>query len=264
MNLIHQLQENPVNFLIGVLYSMPAVLIALTLHELSHGYVALKCGDPTAKMLGRLSFNPLRHLNLFGTLCMLFFGVGWANPVPVNPRNYKHFKRDDILVSVAGIVTNLLLYVFCVFTSCVIIRIMFPGELFEKEMGSFFLKNGGVGYYVLQMGQENVSIDVFTVLGAKHMWLQYVLRFLSVFGTCNLSLALFNLLPIPPLDGYRLMNNVLFRHRIRIPQKIMQFVIIGVLVLNYATGWIGTVITYVMNGAQSAVLFILLPLFGMM
>ena len=93
-----------------VLVSVIPALVCITLHELAHGYVALRCGDPTAQMMGRLSFNPLRHLNLFGTICMFLFGVGWANPVPVNPRNFRSFRRDDFLVSIAGIVTNLLLY----------------------------------------------------------------------------------------------------------------------------------------------------------
>jgi len=263
LGLLSQLQENPIGFLIGFLYAAPAVLIALTLHELSHGYVALRCGDPTALMMGRLSFNPLRHLNLFGTVCMFLFGVGWANPVPVNPRNYKNFRRDDFLVSVAGIVTNLLLHIISVILSCALIRIMFPGEMFEREMGSFFLKNGGLGYYFLQVGKENVGMDLFAVLGAKHAWMEHILRFLSNFAACNLSLALFNLLPIPPLDGYRLFNNILFKNRIRIPERVMQILIIALLVANYATGFVGKLLSGVVNAVQSGILFVILPLFGM-
>ncbi|MBR6525568.1 MAG: site-2 protease family protein [Clostridia bacterium] len=263
MGLFAQLQENPVGFLIGFLYAAPAVLIALTLHELSHGYVALRCGDPTAQMMGRLTFNPLRHLNLFGTICMFLFGVGWANPVPVNPRNFRNFRRDDFLVSIAGIATNLLLYIFSVIISSTIIRIMFTGEVFTPELGSFFLSSDGMGYHYLQAGQENVGFDLFQILGGKQLWLQHVLRFLTNFGICNLSLALFNLLPFPPLDGYRLFNNILFKNRIRIPYRVMQFLIIGLLVVNYATNWIGKIISSVVYAVQSGILFVILPLFGM-
>ena len=89
LSILSQLQSDPVSTLIALLYRVPAVLIALTLHELAHGYVALRCGDPTAQMMGRLSFNPLRHLDPVGTAFMLLFGFGWARPVPVNPRNFK-------------------------------------------------------------------------------------------------------------------------------------------------------------------------------
>ena len=86
-----------------------AVLSALILHEVAHGLVALWCGDPSAKFAGRLSLNPARHLDGLGTLCFLLFGFGWAVPVPVNPANFKHRKRGALLVSLSGIVANLLL-----------------------------------------------------------------------------------------------------------------------------------------------------------
>ena len=111
MNILSQLMDETTRLsaVIALLYRVPAVLIALTLHELAHGYVALRCGDPTAQMLGRLTFNPLRHLDPIGTLFMFLFGFGWARPVPVNPRNFKRFRRDDFLVSAAGVTVNFLL-----------------------------------------------------------------------------------------------------------------------------------------------------------
>lgn len=86
-----------------------AVLSALILHEVAHGLVALWCGDPSAKYAGRLSLNPAKHLDGFGTVCFLLFGFGWAMPVPINPQNFKNPKRGCILVSLAGITVNLLL-----------------------------------------------------------------------------------------------------------------------------------------------------------
>ena len=86
-----------------------AVLSALILHEVAHGLVALWCGDPSAKFAGRLSLNPAKHLDGFGTLCFLLFGFGWATPVPINSLNFKHRKTGCILVSLAGIAVNLVL-----------------------------------------------------------------------------------------------------------------------------------------------------------
>ena len=125
MGILSGLQSDPQGTLILLLYRIPAILIALTLHELAHGYVALRCGDPTAQMMGRLSFNPLRHLDPIGTLFMLLFGFGWARPVPVNPRNFKNFRRDDLLVSIAGVVTN-----FCLFFLSMLIMVLTTTLLF--------------------------------------------------------------------------------------------------------------------------------------
>ncbi|MEG1711206.1 MAG: site-2 protease family protein [Clostridia bacterium] len=86
-----------------------AILSALILHEIAHGFVAYKCGDNTAKSLGRLSLNPLKHLDLFGTICMLIVGFGWAKPVPINPYNFRNGRKGMFLVSIAGVTTNILL-----------------------------------------------------------------------------------------------------------------------------------------------------------
>ena len=88
--------------------SAPVFLWALTIHEFAHAWVAHKCGDDTALYEGRVSLNPLVHLDPIGTLCMLFVGFGWAKPVPVNPYNFRNYRRDDILVSLAGVTANLL------------------------------------------------------------------------------------------------------------------------------------------------------------
>ena len=97
-----------VDYLISLLYSIPAVLIALCFHEYAHAWMANKLGDPTAKNMGRMTIDPTKHLDLIGTICMLLFRFGWAKPVPINPRNFKKPKRDEILVSVSGVAMNLL------------------------------------------------------------------------------------------------------------------------------------------------------------
>lgn len=101
---IAQIIQNPLQ----LLYTLPAIIIGLTVHEWAHAYAAYRLGDHTAYNLGRMTLNPLAHFDLFGFLCLLLVGFGWAKPVPINPRNFKHFKRDDIIVSLAGITMNLL------------------------------------------------------------------------------------------------------------------------------------------------------------
>ena len=138
-NLISQLRSDPVAALASMLISIPAILIALTLHEIAHGYVAKRCGDPTAEMLGRLSLNPLHHLDPIGTLCMLIFGFGWAKPVPINPRNFKNYRRDDLLVSLAGITVNLLLFFFATLLMTGLNQIIFTEKALQTYGASTFL-----------------------------------------------------------------------------------------------------------------------------
>ena len=166
---IQQLQTDPVNFLITMAYTWGVILFSLILHECAHGYVALRCGDPTAKLMGRLSLNPLRHLDLWGTLMILTVGIGYAKPVPVNTRNLRNYKRDTILVSLAGPLSNFLM------------AILYAG-IFRVCM---------------------LFIDDTYVL----FWLWVVL--IQIIVSVNISLMVFNLLPVPPLDGSRLWSSLL-------------------------------------------------------
>lgn len=158
------------------LYSALAALIALTVHEFSHGYAAYRLGDPTAKAMGRLSLNPLRHLDPIGALCLVFFHFGWAKPVPINPNNFKKPKRDFALTALAGPASNFLL----AFLSSFFYLLLYT--LFS----SFAFPNAGM----LRVAQN-------------------LLYFLYVFHLVNLGLALFNLFPLPPLDGSRLLGVIL-------------------------------------------------------
>ena len=121
---INDLSADPSGTLITLAYIAVCILFSLILHECAHGWVALKCGDPTAKMLGRLTLNPAKHLDPVGTICMVFLRVGWAKPVPINPRNFRKFRRDYILVSLAGIVTNLLLCLASLIISALLCRLI--------------------------------------------------------------------------------------------------------------------------------------------
>ncbi len=162
--------------LISLLLSLPCVLIAITFHEVAHGYAAYRAGDPTARNFGRLTLNPLKHFDLLGTLSMLFLGFGWARPVPINTRHFKKPRRDMALVALAGPLTNLALG----FAGMLIYRITLA--IMESATAS----------------AANTSSFAYTV-GAV------ALTFFSLFAQLNISLAVFNLLPVPPLDGSRLM-----------------------------------------------------------
>jgi len=96
------------DFLLGRLLYLPGILLGISVHECSHGYAAVRMGDDTPLMQGRITLNPLRHLDPIGFLCLLVFGFGWANPVQINPRNFRNPRRDDALVSLAGPVSNFL------------------------------------------------------------------------------------------------------------------------------------------------------------
>ena len=101
------------SFLQDAIYLIPAVLLSLSFHEFSHGYVAFKLGDPTAKQAGRLTLNPLAHIDPLGTLCMLIFRFGWAKPVPVNVMYFKDRKKGMAITAAAGPISNLLLAFLC-------------------------------------------------------------------------------------------------------------------------------------------------------
>ena len=153
------------------LYIIPVLIIALTFHEFSHAFIAHKLGDDTAKNKGRMTLNPLKHLDPLGTLMMIFARIGWAKPVPVNALNFKDPKQDMVKVGLAGPVSNLLM----AFVTAFPIQVMM--HIFVTE------------------GLGNVEI-IF-------------LNFLWMFFTVNLYLAVFNLLPIPPLDGSRIFYGLL-------------------------------------------------------
>ena len=147
------LTTDPLGFALYLLYFAVSVLLTLILHEIAHGYVAYRCGDPTAKMLGRLSLDPRKHLDPIGTLCLVFLGFGWAKPVPVNPRNFKgNYRRDDFLVSVAGITVNLTLFILSMALAVALNGLLWKPEVIAANGGAReFLSTSGIGYSVLDM-----------------------------------------------------------------------------------------------------------------
>lgn len=162
-----------------LLIALPVLIFSVVLHEVAHGWVALKQGDPTAAMLGRLSLNPIGHLDPIGSLLvpglLAISGapiLGWARPVPVNPRNFRDYKRGDILVSLAGVAVNFVLAIVFAF---VFVGIVWGQRIFP-DLGTSWALLG-------QMAQYGIAI--------------------------NFVLVLFNLIPIPPLDGSHVLYHLL-------------------------------------------------------
>ena len=214
MHTLNSLMSDPINFLIGKLLTLPAIIIALTVHEICHGYVAYKCGDPTARMTGRLSFNPLRHIDPTGFLLLLFFGFGYAKPVLINPRNFRKPRRDTALVSLAGPLSNLLMAFFAVL-------------IFQL-------------YYV------------FGIPALLSLQTQFALNFTSVvydfllaFCTINLGLFVFNMIPLPPLDGSKILLSILpqkVSYKVRRYEQYSQILLFVLLFLGAFSGFISNAI----------------------
>lgn len=176
------------------IYIVPILVFSVVIHEMAHGWVALKCGDSTARDLGRLTLNPIPHLDLWGSIIIPLFSIlttgrvfiAWAKPVPVDPSNFKNFRRDDSLVTIAGPLSNLIIAFLCVICSILIFHLS----------------------QAIEMNKGSIIFEFFNFL-----W-----KMFSAGIILNVSLAVFNLLPIPPLDGSHLLANILpdeisFRYR---------------------------------------------------
>ena len=182
-----------------LIIKIPVLLFSITIHEYAHGKMAFNCGDPTAYSLGRLTLNPLPHIDPFGALCLFLFNFGWAKPVPINARYFKNIRKDIIQTSLAGPISNLILAI----CAGILIRLVPNAE----------------------------SIKL----------LRYMLFM-------NIGLGLFNLLPIPPLDGYHVLENILPFKRSIGYYKFKQYgpiILIGIIILD----------NFAHTGIFSAILF---------
>lgn len=196
---------------------IPVVLLALTVHEFSHAYTAYRLGDPTAYRYGRCTLNPLAHLDLFGTICIMFAPIGWAKPVPVNPYNFRHPARDNMIVSAAGPISNVLQAI----GFALLIRLLRSPVL------------------------DGVLVDPWPML-------IFALSLIGVLVNCGL--AMFNMLPIYPLDGFHVTRYFLSPENQRSLDATAQygmFIILGLVVLPVFTGGqispLGTIIMYPVN-----------------
>ncbi|WP_138493281.1 site-2 protease family protein [Paenibacillus pinistramenti] len=156
-------------------FILVVILIAFTVHEFAHAYTANKFGDPTAKLLGRVTLNPAAHIDLFGTIMLLILGFGWARPVPVNRDNFSRPRLMGVIVSAVGPLSNLL--------------VAFVGTMIFDVL----LDHGYISMYETSKWNE-----------AAYYFFFYLINL-------NISLFLFNLLPLPPLDGYRIVEDLVPR-----------------------------------------------------
>lgn len=227
-----ELANDPAGTLITLAYVAVCILFSLILHECAHGWVAFKCGDPTAKMLGRLTLNPAKHLDPFGTLCMVFLRVGWAKPVPVNPRNFRHFRRDYILVSLAGIITNLLMCITSLIIAALLCKIIYTPKFLSnnKQYYSDLIDTYHIWAYNISEGNFAHAFAYSDKSQITEIAL-YVQRFFLLLAKMNLGLAIFNLIPIPPLDGYRFLDMFVFKGKLVLDQRISSFISLGFMIM---------------------------------
>jgi Zn-dependent protease len=167
-----------------IILAVPTILIASTVHEYAHGWVAYKLGDPTAKAAGRLTLNPLKHIDPIGAISMVLFRFGWSKPVPINEYNFERREVDTALTALAGPVSNILLALFVGLVNFV----------FKPDPNSIFA------------------------------------LILIVFASINISLAVFNLIPIPPLDGHKIVRALLPKGIRYYWEKLEKFSVIIILI----------------------------------
>lgn len=199
-----------------VIYVFQAIafLFAISVHESAHAFTAWRCGDPTAKMLGRVSLNPIRHIDIMGTIIMpaicLFTGfpvIGWAKPTPVDPRNFAHEIRDDIFTAIAGPISNFLVAILAVIC-LMLISVSSP-------QASFIVKAAMLGY----PGISNSALVPISVLLYQGM-------------VINVLLGVFNLIPVPPLDGSHVVRHMLSERTRDIYDKVGIFGLILLLLVG--------------------------------
>jgi Zn-dependent protease len=216
------------NFLLKLSVMLVPALMAITCHEVSHGYVADKMGDHTARSMGRLTLNPLKHLDIIGTLMVFIVGIGWAKPVPVNFNNLRNPKRDMIWVAIAGPVTNFILAI----ASALILRGLV-----------------GIGDFIFVGVQVNLIIEPILLMLAFSIYI-------------NLLLAIFNLIPVPPLDGGRVVVGLLPYRQAITYSRIEPFGMIIIILLVFFTNIFSYVLSPILDlgihllaGPQSTVVY---------
>lgn len=207
--------------IMSLLIALPAVIIAIGLHEAAHAFMAYKLGDNTAKNMGRLTVNPLKHIDPIGFICLFLFHFGWAKPVPINPNNFKgNKKRGIVLTALAGPVMNII--VAFVFAIILYVVAAFAGN----DAGTFTTTALLMIYYVVVV---------------------------------NVSLAVFNLIPVPPLDGSKIFGGFL-PYKYFYKMEEYQNIITIIMMLLLFTGVLGMIISpvsdFLINIIDSAARFI--------
>ena len=221
-----------------LLIALPIVIVvSLSIHEYAHGLVSYGLGDPTAKNVGRLTLNPIKHLNPIGTLCMLLFGFGWAKPVPVDPRYYKKPKTGMALCGLAGPAINLIIGVRAyIWYNVAVWLAVNPAVLNSIPLIHFI--------------PETVFVTAYL----------FITQLLFIVGYYNVILAVFNLIPIVPLDGLRLLYAFLpdkYYFGLMKHERVIMFVMLALLWIGIFDFFIDTVSTLIAEGIEIIVFGIL-------
>lgn len=255
---LSQFFAEPIAFFDQAIFRVAAVLIGLCCHECGHAYAAYRCGDDTAKRMGRMTLNPLAHLDPFGTLLMFFFGFGYAKPVPVNPWRFRGDRRKcDLAVSLAGITVNIVLFVLFTLLAAVGSLFMWEGEVVEYYGLSMLLN---YRYNAIWEVIEGTAGATFAGLIAMPALIP-VVRLCAYTALINLNLAVFNLLPLPPLDGYHVFNDLILKGKLFLSEKAFRIGMIVVLILSWQ-GVLGRIISAVVYPAQDLVLALVRLIWG--
>lgn len=250
LDVLQTLFSEPLAFFDQAVFRVLAVLIGLCCHEWGHAYAAYRCGDDTAKRAGRLTLNPLAHLDPMGALLMFFAGFGWAKPVPVNPWRFRGNRvKADFLVSIAGITVNIILFILFTLLAALASAFMWEGEVLAE-----------VGLSAVISYRYNAVWSVIGGTAAQDFgaliavpWLLPLVRLCAYTALVNLNLAVFNLIPLPPLDGYHVVNDLVFRGRFQLSRRAFQVCMVIVLVLAWQ-GVLGRIISAVVYPAQELLL----------
>lgn len=201
---------------LSLLITIPFLLLSLSIHEYAHAFAAHKQGDDYARMMGRMTVNPLKHIDPLGFLMLLVLGFGWAKPVPIVPSNFRNGRRSMIIVSVAGVLANIIL-------------------AFIASNLMYFL-NFTCGLYLF---------------ANQAVWAQVLTDIFSYVIIINIALCVFNLIPLPPLDGYKIVREIFYSFNTR---NIFDFldrhgniILIMLLIFGGTSGFIVTISGYILQ-----------------
>jgi Zn-dependent protease len=201
-----------------IVFQVVVLILAFSIHECAHAWTANRLGDPTALMLGRVTLNPLKHIDPLGSVLFPLIGLvyggmlfGWAKPTPVTPRNFKHYKRDDILVSLAGPASNLLSAIVALILLLILKHAISGGQ-------------DAVFTAIALVSHVEVSVANQPALFPIALFLYYVIML-------NLLLFVFNLIPLPPLDGSHILRHFLPYGALKVYDRIPMFVMFIIMIL---------------------------------
>ncbi len=223
-----------------ILFQIVVLILAFSIHECAHAWTANRLGDPTALMMGRVTLNPLKHIDPLGSVLFPLIGLvyggmlfGWAKPTPVTPRNFKHYKRDDILVSLAGPASNLLSAIVALILLVIVKHVVAGGAT-------------AIATAVLLANHIPVSTENLPQLFPIALFLYYVILL-------NLLLLVFNLIPLPPLDGSHILRHFLPYDALKVYDRIPMFVMLIIMIVF--GGFIFRIFLIPLQGVFNSLLF---------